>query len=86
VVDDRADYARLDRLRFAFHVGDGEWHWLAEQFDASILSDEAGRQGCRISPERLSDCAVRTTPVPHIRRTSTILNIPEREFSAAAPA
>src|SRR4030095_17235336 len=33
------------------------------------------RQACRISPARLSECAVRTTRVRHIRRTSTILNI-----------
>jgi xylan 1,4-beta-xylosidase len=31
-----------ERLRFAFRAGDGEWLWLPEQFDASILSDEAG--------------------------------------------
>jgi xylan 1,4-beta-xylosidase len=30
-----------ERLRFAFRVGGG-WQWLPEQFDASILSDEAG--------------------------------------------
>ncbi|HKQ04369.1 MAG TPA: glycoside hydrolase family 43 protein [Blastocatellia bacterium] len=31
-----------ERLRFAFRVGGDEWQWLLEQFDASILSDEAG--------------------------------------------
>lgn len=34
-----------ERLRFAFRVGIGEWQWLPEQFDASILSDEAGPPG-----------------------------------------
>jgi xylan 1,4-beta-xylosidase len=31
-----------ERLRFAFRAGVREWHWLPQQFDASILSDEAG--------------------------------------------
>jgi xylan 1,4-beta-xylosidase len=34
----------FERLRFAFRMG-GEWQWLPEQFDASILSDEAGPPG-----------------------------------------
>lgn len=34
-----------ERLRFAFRVGDDEWQWLPEIFDASILSDEAGPPG-----------------------------------------
>jgi xylan 1,4-beta-xylosidase len=34
--------ADCERLRFAFRVGGDEWQWLPEQFDASILSDEAG--------------------------------------------
>jgi xylan 1,4-beta-xylosidase len=33
-----------ERLRFAFRVG-VDWQWLPEQFDASILSDEAGPPG-----------------------------------------
>jgi hypothetical protein len=37
-----ADY---ERLRSAFRVGGGEWQWLPEQVDASILSDEAGPPG-----------------------------------------
>jgi xylan 1,4-beta-xylosidase len=36
------DYARL---RFAWRVGDDDWAWLPEQFDASILSDEASAPG-----------------------------------------
>ncbi|AQR75275.1 glycoside hydrolase family 43 protein [Sphingomonas sp. LM7] len=35
----------FERLRFAFRIGDGGWTWLAEQFDASILSDEATQPG-----------------------------------------
>jgi xylan 1,4-beta-xylosidase len=31
-----------ERLRFAYCTEGGEWQWLPEQFDASILSDEAG--------------------------------------------
>jgi len=31
-------------LRFAFRLG-SDWQWLPEQFDASILSDEAGPPG-----------------------------------------
>jgi len=34
-----------EHLRFAFRVGGGDWQWLPEQFDASILSDEAGPPG-----------------------------------------
>jgi len=37
------DYSRL---HFAWRAeGDAEWRWLAEQFDASILSDEASAPG-----------------------------------------
>ncbi|MEP7005865.1 MAG: family 43 glycosylhydrolase, partial [Sphingomonas bacterium] len=36
----------FDRLRFAFRVeGADDWTWLPEQFDASILSDEATAPG-----------------------------------------
>ncbi|MEO9130622.1 MAG: glycoside hydrolase family 43 protein [Sphingomonas sp.] len=36
----------FDRLRFAFRVeGASDWTWLPEQFDASILSDEASAPG-----------------------------------------
>jgi xylan 1,4-beta-xylosidase len=35
----------FERLRFAFRTGSGEWQWLEEIFDASILSDEAGPPG-----------------------------------------
>ena len=34
-----------ERLRFAWRVPGGEWRWLPEQFDASILSDEATAPG-----------------------------------------
>jgi xylan 1,4-beta-xylosidase len=34
-----------ERLRFAFRIADGDWTWLPEQFDASILSDEATQPG-----------------------------------------
>lgn len=34
-----------ERLRFAWRPPAGAWHWLAEQFDASILSDEASAPG-----------------------------------------
>jgi xylan 1,4-beta-xylosidase len=36
-----------ERLYFAYRVGDEsrEWIWLSQQFDASILSDEATRPG-----------------------------------------
>lgn len=34
-----------ERLRFAWRSDGGAWHWLAEQFDASILSDEATAPG-----------------------------------------
>jgi len=34
-----------ERLRFAWRVDEGAWTWLAERFDASILSDEASAPG-----------------------------------------
>jgi len=34
-----------ERLRFAWRVPGGDWNWLSEQFDASILSDEASAPG-----------------------------------------
>lgn len=35
-----------ERLHFAYRVeGDSNWHWLPQQFDASILSDEATAPG-----------------------------------------
>jgi len=34
-----------ERLLFAYRLGDGDWQWLAQQFDASILSDEASAPG-----------------------------------------
>src|SRR5690348_5287831 len=33
------------RLLFAYRVGAGAWHWVPQQFDASILSDEATAPG-----------------------------------------
>jgi len=34
-----------ERLLFAYRIGDGDWQWLPQQFDASILSDEANAPG-----------------------------------------
>ena len=34
-----------ERLRFAYRLGTGEWQWLPQLFDASILSDEASAPG-----------------------------------------
>ena len=36
-----------DRLRFAYRVegAENDWRWLSQQFDASILSDEANALG-----------------------------------------
>lgn len=35
----------FERLRFAYRIGAGDWMWLPQQFDASILSDEAAAPG-----------------------------------------
>ena len=35
----------FERLRFAFRAEGDDWTWLPEQFDASILSDEATQPG-----------------------------------------
>lgn len=35
----------FERLHFAWRIGDGAWQWLPQQFDASILSDEAAAPG-----------------------------------------
>jgi xylan 1,4-beta-xylosidase len=34
-----------ERLHFAYRVGTGAWTWIPQQFDASILSDEATAPG-----------------------------------------
>jgi xylan 1,4-beta-xylosidase len=34
-----------ERLLFAYRVGAGEWEWLPQVFDASVLSDEASAPG-----------------------------------------
>ena len=34
-----------ERLRFAYRVEGSDWQWLPQQFDASILSDEATAPG-----------------------------------------
>jgi xylan 1,4-beta-xylosidase len=34
-----------ERLRFGYRVGAEAWQWIAEEFDAGILSDEAGPPG-----------------------------------------
>ena len=34
-----------ERLRFAYRVPEGTWEWIPQQFDASILSDEASAPG-----------------------------------------
>ncbi|HEY1303578.1 MAG TPA: glycoside hydrolase family 43 protein [Vicinamibacterales bacterium] len=34
-----------ERLRFAYRIESGSWQWLPQQFDASILSDEASAPG-----------------------------------------
>ena len=34
-----------ERLRFAYRLQPGAWLWLPQQFDASILSDEASAPG-----------------------------------------
>ena len=35
-----------ERLHFAYRIeGSGAWQWLSQQFDASILSDEATTPG-----------------------------------------
>ena len=34
-----------DRLRFAYRAGGADWVWIPQQFDASILSDEATAPG-----------------------------------------
>jgi xylan 1,4-beta-xylosidase len=35
----------FERLRFAYQVEGSDWQWLPQQFDASILSDEATAPG-----------------------------------------
>jgi xylan 1,4-beta-xylosidase len=34
-----------ERLYFAYRLEGGDWQWLPQQFDASILSDEASAPG-----------------------------------------
>ena len=54
-----------DRLHFGYRVGGAEWAWIPQQFDASILSDEATTPGLPNFTGR-----VRRHGVPgHVRRT-----------------
>ena len=64
-----------ERLRFAYRVGDGEWQWLPQQFDASMLSDEATLPGRRTSPAHSSVWRARTWPARHCPPTSTTSSI-----------
>jgi xylan 1,4-beta-xylosidase len=34
-----------ERLQFGYRIGGGDWCWIPQMFDASILSDEAGPPG-----------------------------------------
>jgi len=49
IPDDRRIYLRVEvdyaRLYFAYRLDGEDWRWLPEQFDASILSDEASAPG-----------------------------------------
>ena len=35
----------FERLHFAYRIAGGDWQWLPQQFDASVLSDEATAPG-----------------------------------------
>ena len=65
-----------ERLHFAYRVEgvDADWRWLPQQFDASILSDEASPPAWPISPAPSSAWPVRTWPARQARRTLTSLN------------
>ena len=61
-----------ERLRFGYRVEGSDWRWLPQQFDASILSDEATAPGWPTSPARSSAWPARTWRGRPARPTSTI--------------
>ena len=74
-----------ERLYFAYRVdGGSDWHWLPQQFDASILSDEATAPGhVRISPAPSSAWPARTWPAPRSARDFDYFEYRERAFNPA---
>jgi xylan 1,4-beta-xylosidase len=61
-----------ERLRFAYRLGDaGEWQWLPQLFDASILSDEATAPGLPNFTGAFVGWRARISPARRGRQTST---------------
>jgi hypothetical protein len=61
-----------ERLYFGYRVDGGAWQWLPQQFDASILSDEANAPGSPTSPALPVGMACQIWPAPHCTPTSII--------------
>ena len=60
------------RLYFAWRLGEGAWQRLAENFDASILSDEANLPGSPNFPGAFLGMACQDMPTPPRLPISTI--------------
>ncbi|MCW3836521.1 glycoside hydrolase family 43 protein [Sphingomonas canadensis] len=73
-----------DRLRFAWRVPGREWHWLPEQFDASILSDEATLPGAANFTGAFVGMACQDTSGAGLHADFDWFDYREREYRAAA--
>jgi xylan 1,4-beta-xylosidase len=74
-----------ERLRFAFRIQAGEWQWLPEQFDASILSDEASAPGLPNFTGAFIGMACQDTSGAGIPADFNWFAYTERDFSPRAP-
>lgn len=75
-----------ERLRFAWRVPGGDWQWLAEQFDASILSDEASAPGLPNFTGAFIGMACQDMSGAGLHADFDWFDYRERDFSPRAPA
>ncbi|MEI9850997.1 MAG: hypothetical protein WDN24_09270 [Sphingomonas sp.] len=74
-----------ERLRFAYRLPGGEWSWLSEQFDASILSDEAAAPGTANFTGAFVGLACQDTAGTGLHADFDWFEYREREYRAELP-
>ncbi|NML07481.1 glycoside hydrolase family 43 protein [Sphingomonas sp. G-3-2-10] len=72
-----------ERLRFAFRLDRQDWQWLPEQFDASILSDEATAPGAPNFTGAFIGMACQDVSGAGLHADFDWFDYRERDFSAA---
>jgi xylan 1,4-beta-xylosidase len=76
----------FERLHFAYRLkGERQWHWLREQFDASILSDEATQPGQANFTGAFVGVACQDMSGTARHADFDYFDYREREYSAARP-